>query len=354
MSRVIWASFRDRPDARANKFAIYALLMLAHDWAMDSVDDQMVCSRGLAFGPVPSRRLGQSLGVNTVPGKTCTYSCIYCQLGRTDRLSVERKEFYSTQSVVSEINERLRSLKAKPDFVTFLGVGEPTLALNLGDILAGISESPSCKKALLTNGALLWMPEVREAAADFDVVLPTVSAGSESLFRRIHRPHPRLTCEKVLDGIRKFSQEFTGEIWVEVMLVGGVNDDRSSLEGIRKALEGIAAHKVHLTAPTRPPSEKWVRCPTKEAVEQALAIIPGSSAMIEAETGDFGFVKETVVDDLLAMATVHPMREEQALGMLVDAGYSKDKAIGILDELVESSAISKTNHLGEVYYRTGR
>jgi wyosine [tRNA(Phe)-imidazoG37] synthetase (radical SAM superfamily) len=328
--------------------------MLGHGCAMDNIDRELPCDRGCAYGPVPSRRLGESLGVNTVPPKTCTYSCIYCQLGRTNRLSVDRKAYYNTRTVVKEVNERLVNLKVKPDYVTFLGYGEPTLASNMGEILGGISETSICKKALLTNGALLWMPEVRKEALDFDVVLPTVAAGSERVFRRIHRPHPSLSCEKVLGGIRKFSEEFPGEIWVEVMLVRGVNDDRSSLEDIAKVLEGIEPDKVHLTAPTRPPSEKWVKCPTKEAVELALATIPASSATMEPEAGEFGFIEDSVVEDLLAMAAVHPMREEQVLGVLVDAGYSKDKAIDILDGLVESSTMSKTEHLGEVFYRTRR
>ena len=352
--RATWASSPERPDAEANRFAVYALCELGHHCIMDASGTQLRCARGCAFGPVPSRRLGQSLGVNTVPYKTCTYSCVYCQLGSTEHLSVERRVYYSTDSVVGEVHNRLRSLAVKPDYVTLLGCGEPTLASNMGDILAGLSEVSDCRKALLTNGALLWMPEVRRDALGFDVVMPTVAAGSEKLFRRIHRPHPPLSNKRVLSGIRRFSEEFAGEIWAEVMLVGGVNDDRGSLEDIRRALRHIRAEKIHLTAPTRPPTENWVKCPTREAVELALSIISGASNTTEQETGDFGSRKETVVEDLLAMAAVHPMREEQVLDVLRGAGMSQDKAIDTLRQLVDGSRLMKTGHLGMVFYRTGR
>jgi len=306
------------------------------------------------FGPVPSKRLGQSLGVNTVPRKTCTYSCAYCQLGRTTHLSVTRRIYFATDSVVREIGDKLLRVPTRPDYVTFLGHGEPTLASNIGDILDGLSGVSGSRKALMTNGSLLWMPEVRKEVLGFDVVMPTVSAGSESVFSRIHRPHPALRFDDVIRGIEKFSEEFPGKIWVEVMLVRGINDDRKSLEDIERVLSCIRADEIHLTAPTRPPAEKWVKCPTRESVEMALDIIPGACDMTEQETGGFGASERTVIEDMLAIAAVHPLREEQALGILAASGMSRSKAIEALRHLVDGSAIARVEHRGIVYYRTGR
>ncbi|HEX9906982.1 MAG TPA: radical SAM protein [Thermoplasmata archaeon] len=312
----------------------------------------MRCTQGCAFGPVPSRRLGQSLGVNTVPCKTCTYSCVYCQLGATTHTSVERRAYYHTDRLVEGVLTRLASLTSVPDYVTFLGCGEPTLASNMGDILKGISARWEGKKALLTNGALLWMNDVRKESFGFDVVIPTISAGNEQLFRKIHRPHPSLNHRKVLEGIRQFATDFPGEFWIEVMLLGGVNDDRRSLEEIRTKIEPLKADKIHLTAPIRPPTERWVRCPTKEAVELAMSVIPGALDKTEPEEGGFGSIREKVVEDLLNMARIHPMREEQVFDVFRDAGLEREDASDILKCLLVDGIMMRVEHRGRVFYRT--
>lgn len=319
---------------------------------MNASNGQLHCTRGCAFGPVPSRRLGQSLGVNTVPCKTCTYSCVYCQLGPTTDTTVERRTYYHTEAVVEEVIDRLRALKSVPDYVTFLGCGEPTLAANMSGILSGISASWEGKKALLTNGALFWMDDVRKESLGFDVVLPTVSAGNEQLFRKIHRPFRTLNHYMVIEGLRTFALNFTGEIWVEVMLMKGVNDDRRSLEEIRTCIEPLHADKIHLTAPIRPPSERWILCPTKEAVELAMQLIPGSVDTMGHEEGGFGSRREKVVEDLLDMARVHPMREEQIIDVFRKSGLSPEEASEHLARMVDEGVILRTEHVGKVFYRT--
>jgi len=319
---------------------------------MNASDGKLQCTRGCAFGPVPSRRLGQSLGVNTVPCKTCTYSCVYCQLGPTTDTTVERKAYYQTETVIDRVIDRLRGLRTVPDYVTFLGCGEPTLAANMGGILRGISSSWEGKTALLTNGAFFSMNEVRKESLGFDVVLPTVSAGNEQLFRKIHRPHRSLSHRMVLDGMRRFASDFAGELWIEVMLMRGVNDDRQNLEEIRNGIEPLDADKIHLTAPVRPPSEGWVQCPTREAVELAMQLIPGSVDTTGQEEGQFGSRREKVVEDLLDMARVHPMREEQIIGVFSRSGLSPEEASEHLARMLDDGVILRTEHIGKVFYRT--
>ncbi len=345
---------RRRTAARANWFVTSVLLVPSDGTSMAIPCIRPQRAPDYVFGPVPSRRLGQSLGVNTVPCKTCTYSCVYCQLGRTEHLSAERREYYETSPLAREIDRRLHDPSARPDYVTFVGCGEPTLASNMGDVLAAVSAGADCRKALLTNGALLWMPEVRREALGFDVVMPTVAAGDESLYRKIHRPHASLRLEKVLSGMRMFSKEFSGDIWVEVMLVRGMNDGRESLEDIAEALGHIRADKIHLTAPTRPPAEEWVECPGRESIELALDIIPGATDTTGKETGAFGSRREDAAGDLLAIGATHPMREEQATGVLVAAGMRREEALNTLERLVGEGKLTKVEHIGETFYRTRR
>lgn len=313
---------------------------------------QLRCAKDCVFGPVPSRRLGKSLGVNTVPGKTCTHSCIYCQLGRTARRTVERREYYDADELSREVLARLECLALNPDYVTFLGCGEPTLASNLGAALRGVSSGWKGKTALLTNGALLWMEDVRVDALEFDVVMPTISAGNPRLFRQMHRPHPSLGFEKVTEGIRRFASQYSGALWIEVMLLGGVNDDRKSLEEIASVLQPIRADRIHLTAPIRPPTLSRVRCPTREAIELAKTIIPGSVDTTGPEEGSFDSIRSRVVEDLLGMARVHPMREEQVMDVFQKAGVSRQQGLDILKKLQDQGRITSSEHRDVRFYRT--
>jgi wyosine [tRNA(Phe)-imidazoG37] synthetase (radical SAM superfamily) len=249
------------------------------------------------------------------------------------------------------VTEKLRAHWQKTDYVTFLGCGEPTLASNLAEVCSAISDIWKGKKALLTSGALIWKSEVRRDSLGFDVVLPTVSAGEQGLWRKIHRPHPSLSYAKVMSGLRGFAAEFSGQIWVEVMLLRGVNDDLRNLEGIRKAIEPLNPEKIQLMAPTRPPAEKWVHCPSKEAVERAIAAIPGSVDMTEPEKGEFAARRDEAVEDLLAMAMVHPMREEQAMGVLLGADLSSKDASSILKSLEGSGKLIRKVYKGTEFYR---
>jgi wyosine [tRNA(Phe)-imidazoG37] synthetase (radical SAM superfamily) len=224
----------------------------------------------------------------------------------------------------------------------------------MGEIMHGLKRFWTGGTALLTSGALLWRPDVRGEAEVFDVVMPTVSAGTERLFRRIHRPHPSLSFDKVHSGMRAFSKDYSGRLWAEVMLLKGLNDDTESLEGIRAAIETLQPEEVHLMAPVRPPCEKWVEVPTRASIERALDMLPGAIDMTEPEAGEFDALMNDAAETLLGTVRVHPLRQQQALEILVGRGLSPQDAQGMLEELVWSSRVERLEHRGEVFYRARR
>ncbi len=189
------------------------------------------------YGPIPSRRLGQSLGVDPIPLKTCNWNCAYCQLGRTSPLVNERREWVPRAEIVDEVSA---ALAAHPpgaiDFVSFVGSGEPTLHSGLGWMIRRVQELTAVPVAVITNGALLGDPALRDELSAADVVMPTLSAGSEALYRRIHRPHPDLHLANMVQGLVAFRRIYSGRLWIEVMLLRGVNDDDASLRALAKLL----------------------------------------------------------------------------------------------------------------------
>ena len=182
------------------------------------------------FGPVPSRRLGQSLGIDPIPQKTCNWNCVYCQLGRSTPMTNERREYIPPDAILAEVTQALRSHSpGEIDWVTFVGSGEPTLHSGLGEMIRRVKACTSLPVAVITNGALLYLPEVRADLVLADAVLPTLDAGSADLYRKINRPWPELTFERVVDGLLAFRADYTGKLWVEVMLVRGMNDSEDGI-----------------------------------------------------------------------------------------------------------------------------
>lgn len=206
------------------------------------------------FGPVPSRRLGFSLGVDIIPAKYCTYDCIYCQVGKTTNREIDRRSFFDPQVIINEIMDK--TTKTGPvDFITFSGSGEPTLNADLGMLIRELKKNTAIPVAVITNGSLLHLEAVRKDIIEADVVLPSLDAVSEETFRCINRPHPALTVEKVISGIKSFRKEYSKEIWLEIMLIRNINDETVELERMKKIVSGIGAERVQLNTVTRPPSE---------------------------------------------------------------------------------------------------
>ena len=211
--------------------------------------------RRYIYGPVPSRRLGLSLGVDLIPYKICSYDCIYCQLGKTTEKTIKRGEYFNKNEIVLQIKEEI-SQKERIDYITFSGSGEPTLNNKIGEIIADIKRITTIPVAVLTNGSLLYNAQVRKSLFGADLVVPSLDAASETTFRRINKPYRSITFKEMVKGILDFSNEFSGKIWLEIMLVKGINDSREEIEKFKKIISKGRFDKVQLNTVVRPPSEK--------------------------------------------------------------------------------------------------
>ncbi len=204
------------------------------------------------FGPVPSRRLGMSLGVDLIPKKVCSLDCVYCEVGKTTKLTLERKEYVKTELVKNELTDYFNN-NPDPDFITFSGYGEPSLNIKIGEILNFIKQlKPNIPVAVLTNGTLLYNEDVRKSLMQADVVLPSLDAASEEAFKKINRPADGLTIKQHIDGLIKFSEEFKGKIWLEIFILPGYNDDESELMKLKKLILKIKPDSVQLNTLDRP------------------------------------------------------------------------------------------------------
>jgi wyosine [tRNA(Phe)-imidazoG37] synthetase (radical SAM superfamily) len=265
------------------------------------------------FSPVPSRRLGQSLGIDTIPLKTCNWNCVYCQLGRSVPLTNERREYFPRSEILAEVETALSTHSpGEIDWVTFVGSGEPTLHSSIGWLIRQVKALTRLPVAVITNGSLLYLPEVREELSESEAVLPTLDAGNPHLYRKINRPYPEVSFERLVEGLTAFRREYQGQLWVEVMLVRGLNDTEEALREIAAILQTIQPEQVHINLPTRPPAELWVQPPDEEGLLRALAILGEVAFVVHPAEGDFDLSGyKDVVDAVVAVITRHPMSEEE-------------------------------------------
>jgi wyosine [tRNA(Phe)-imidazoG37] synthetase (radical SAM superfamily) len=288
------------------------------------------------FGPVPSRRLGQSLGVDTIPLKTCNWNCVYCQLGRTRPLINERKEYLPSEMILGEVKDVLDTHQpGEIDWVTFVGSGEPLLHNKMGWLIRQVKDMTDLPVAVITNGSLLYLPDVRQELLVADAVLPSLDAGTPELYRKIDRPHPELTFERLVEGLVAFGEEYQGKLWIEVMLVAGLNDTPKALNDIAKVLQRINLDAVHVNLPTRPPVETWVQVPSEDTLMQALAIFGNIAEVVHPAEGSFdlnGY--ENPLDAIIAIITRHPMSQEQIEREL--RNWSPEQVKQVLAELLDS------------------
>jgi len=295
------------------------------------------------YGPVPSRRLGKSIGVSPIPAKTCSYSCIYCQLGRTDHMQIERKSFFPKEDIFHDIEKVVYASTA--DFITFVGDGEPTLCKDLGWLIENTKNVFKLPIAVITNGSLLSREDVREDLKNADVVMPSLDVGNQTLFEILNRPYKTVTFEKILQGLIDFRQDFRGQIWSEVMLVSGINDSVKELNSIKDALVRTRPDRVYITTPVRPPAENWVEPPDPENILLAEEIFEKVVSITEQETGDFGVMEFlNAREAILEISARHPLRVEQALKIERKFGES-----GTIKQLVNQSRLDKRSYRNTVY-----
>ncbi len=235
--------------------------------------------RRYVFGPVPSRRLGRSLGIDLVPFKTCSYDCIYCQLGRTTNRTIERKEYAPLDEVLEELESRLAA-GPEPDYVTLSGSGEPTLYSRLAPLIAGIKKRTNGPVAVLTNGSLLWDRDVQESLLGADLVIPSLDAGDEATFQRVNRPHPAISFKRMLAGLEDFRRRFPKPMWLEVLLLRALTATTAQLEKIGHLVEQINPDRVQLNTATRPPSEDFAVALPLEELKQAAQAFGGRAEVI--------------------------------------------------------------------------
>ncbi|MCU0486276.1 MAG: radical SAM protein [Anaerolineales bacterium] len=270
------------------------------------------------FGPVPSRRLGKSLGIDPLPLKTCNWNCVYCQLGRSTPLINQRREYFPREDIAKEVDQALKShAPGDIDWVTFVGSGETTLHTSLGWLIRQVKSLTHLPVAVITNGSLLYQPEVRRELSAADAVLPSLDAGDAGLYRKINRPHPEVSFKRLTEGMSAFRKEYQGKLWVEVMLVRGFNDTEDALVDLAAKLEDIQPDEVHLLQPDRPPAEPWVQPADEEGLLRARAILGEVAHLIHPASGSFDLSgAESLVEAVIGIITRHPMREAELIEAL--------------------------------------
>lgn len=231
------------------------------------------------YGPVASRRLGRSLGVDLVPFKTCTYDCVYCQLGRTTHQTTQRSEYVPVDAVLAGLKEKL-ALGPKPDYISLAGSGEPTLHARIGDVIAGIKLLTRVPVAVLTNGSLLWMPDVQDALMEADLVMPSLDAGDEPMFQLVNRPHAEILFEVMVDGLAAFTARFRKLVWLEVLLVEGFTGNEKEVEKIATLARRIRPGRVQLNTVSRPPAEASVKPVSSQQLSAFCRLFPKAVEVI--------------------------------------------------------------------------
>ena len=305
------------------------------------------------FGPVPSRRLGFSLGVDVIPYKTCALDCVYCQLGSSGRPTLARRGYASPRAVLSQVRRAL-ARKGRIDYITFSGSGEPTLNSDLGKMIRGVKRITEVPVAVLTGSSLLDRPDVRRELSSADLVVPSLDAGTERVFRRVNRPHPSLTLDKVTEGIAAFSRGRRGKLWLEAMLVRGMNDSSAELKALARRIRRIAPDRVQLTTVARPPAEKEARPLTEREMRRAVSflrrLLPGLT--VEA-AGEFGGRRKEGGGREASEAVLGYLRRRPATsGDLTRAlGLSPAVVRRALLALVRFREVERGSYGGKIYYR---
>jgi len=300
------------------------------------------------FGPVPSRRLGRSLGIDLVPYKTCTFDCIYCDLGRTTHKTISRQSYVTLGEIKKELELTLPVLDKKPDFITLSGSGEPTLNNNIGEIIREVKKITSIPVAVLTNSSLLSFNEVRKDLSGADVVLPSLDAITPTLFEYINRPHTSLRIEETISGLIQFRKQCRGQIWLEILFCRGVNDGNEEVEKFKGIIEKIQPDRVQLNTPVRPPAEDFAFPLTLGQLEEIRERL-GDKAEIISEFGaplgeEFNSVKDTEILNLIKRRPCTTEDISRALGLRID------EVVKHLDHLTKTGAIRYRMYEHRCYY----
>ncbi len=305
----------------------------------------------LTFGPIPSRRLGRSLGINNIPPKVCTYSCVYCQIGKTSNVKIHPQVFYSPSQIFNEVQEKVEKSREKGesiDYLTFVPDGEPTLDINLGQEIKLI-KSLGIKIAVITNASLMDQEQVRKNLKEADLVSLKIDSTEEEVWKKINRPHRNLHLDSLLEGILEFAGTFRGKIITETMLIKNINDNSQHIERVADFLAQLKPSRSYLSLPIRPPTERWVQAPPEEMVNQSYYLFKEKIDQVEYligyEGNAFAFTGE-VEEDILSITSVHPMREEALRDFLKRAKSDWS----VILKLINKGRLVETEYEGNKFY----
>ena len=323
----------------------------------------MTNKRKYLYGPVPSRRLGLSCGIDIVPFKVCSLDCIYCQLGKTTRTTTERKEYVPIEPVLAELKSAL-SEGLTADYITIAGSGEPTLNSRLGELIDGIKKLTDIPVAILTNGTLLYRKDVRDDCLKADVVMPSLDAGDEQTFQKINRPNSVINIEKLISGLCEFRKEFTGRIWLEVFFVEGINTADEQIAKIKDVIELINPDKVHLNTAVRPTADlKITRLSAEKLRQIADRLGPKSEVVAEFSPACSGVLSESKIEDVPGHHSVANRKTQALLSMLKrrpcslndicsGLGINHNEAIKSISNLQNRGIIQIEQKDGTVFFKT--
>jgi len=305
----------------------------------------------MVFGPVPSRRLGRSLGINNIPPKVCSYTCVYCQLGRAIKMQTKRQSFYDPGELLREVEIKIQMAKKANehiDYLTFVSDGEPTLDIHLGREI-DLMKPLGIKIAVITNSSLTWKDDVKEDLSKADWVSLKVDTIQDSVWRKINRPCSSLSLQKILDGILEFSRQYNGKLVTETMLVGGLNDAEDQIKEAGEFIKQLSVDTAFLSVPTRPPAEQWVHPPSEGQLVLAYELfhsrLKDVEYLIGYEGNAFAFTGHAE-EDLLSITSVHPMREDA-----VDEFLKKAKSgWTLVKRLIVENKITETEYNNKRYF----
>ena len=298
------------------------------------------------FGPVPSRRLGLSLGVDLIPHKTCTFDCLYCEVGRTTNKTITTGAFAPVNEILDELGHRLS--ECSPDVITLAGSGEPTLHSEIGRIISGIRELTPTRIVVLTNGSLFWDEAVRSRVLGADLIMPTLSTAVSRTFQIIHRPHGDLTLDRMVDGLKRLRREFKGLIYLEVILLAGINDTEEEITALKPLLEEIQPEKIQLNTVVRPPADRSAKALDSRRLQE-IKLFLGERAEIVVDVGAAqGALKgHAKSEEMLEMARRRPVRIKDMANSL---GLTMDEAESMVKGLLIKGYLRRQDHSGEIFY----
>lgn len=303
------------------------------------------------YGPVPSRRLGRSLGIDLVPHKICTYDCIYCQIGKTTDKNLVRKEYVPAGEILEEVRRFLKEESSAIDHLSLSGSGEPTLNSRIGSIIEGIKTITSIPVAVITNGSLLYEEEVRQDLLRADIVLPSLDAVSPEVFNKVNRPLSGFSVEKVIEGLVEFRKVYKGQIWLEVLFCKGINDSKEELLRMKKAIDRIQPDLIHLNTVVRPPSEKWVVPLDQKEMERIKTFFGVKASIIsEFDRHPSSILERDIKEEILKILRRRPLSlSDLSKGM----GIPQNELDRYLGPLTREGKIQPRSFGDSVYYEIG-